>query len=206
MNSQQLNDAAIALSREIERFLKLTGSRAVGQARTGQGPLQGLFEDTLTVVGYAVYETVGELLNSWIDSQDQMAKAISRSNFDLGAKAWDGYLVLATPEQTSPDQSADVAAIRSNTRRLRKLLVLGEDVQPIGSRSLVTGVARCLAPLAPLDLSFGSGTVDPLSNLGSRLSVPGLSIDQVNAVVDAYRNGRPLIQALHDRTNAGGDL
>lgn len=203
MSVQPLDGAATALSREIETFLESTGSHAVERSRAGDGPLEGIVEDTLTVVGYAVYQTVSELLNSWMDAQDQMARAISRSEFDLGAKAWDGYLVLATPERSTSDQSAALTRIRTNTRRLRKLLIVGEDVQIIGDRTLATVVARCLAPLAPLQLPPGTGVADPLANLGARVQVPGLSAADIDAVVEAYRENRPLIQALHDRTSEG---
>lgn len=196
-----MDEATVALSREIESFLESTGSHPVRRARTGDESLQGLFEDPLTVVGYVVYQSVGELLSSWMDAQDQMATAIGRSEFDLGAKAWDGYLILATPERAASDQSVELTAIRSNTRRLRKLLILGEDVQMIGDRSLATGVARSLASLAPLELPFGTGIADPLASLGSRVQVPGLSAADVDAVVGAYRESRPLIQVLHDRTS-----
>lgn len=201
MSSQAMDEGTLALGREIEAFLESTGSRPVRRARPGEGPLQGLFEDALTVVGYAVYQSVGELLSSWMDAQDQMAMAISRSQFDLGAKAWDGYLILATPERAASDQSVELTAIRSNTRRLRKLLILGEDIQMIGGRSLATGVARSLAALAPLDLPLGTGIADPLASLGSRVHVPGLTAGDVDAVVGAYRESRPLIQVLHDRTS-----
>jgi hypothetical protein len=201
MSSQSLGEATVALSREIGSFLESTGSRPVRQARTGDGPLQGIFEDALTVVGYAAYQTVGELLSSWMDAQDQMARAISRSEFDLGAKAWDGYLILATPERAASDQSVELTAIRSNTRRLRKLLILGEDVQLVGDRSLATGVARSLAALAPLELPLGTGIADPLASLASRVQVPGLSADDIDALVGAYRESRPLIQVIHDRSS-----
>jgi hypothetical protein len=205
MSSQPLDGATVALSREIGSFLESTGSHPVRSARTGEGPLQGIFEDALTVVGYVAYQTVSELVSSWMDAQDQMARAISRSEFDLGAKAWDGYLILATPERSAPEQSVELTAIRSNTRRLRKLLILGEDVQLVGGRSLATGVARCLAALAPLDLPSDTGIADPLENLGSRVQVPGLHSADIDAVVGAYRESRPLIQVLHDRTNEGED-
>lgn len=201
MTNQSSDDAAVALSREIGSFLESTGSHRVPRAQTGDGPLHGIFEDALTVVGYVVYQTVGQLLSSWMDAQDQMAKVISLSDFDLGAKAWDGYLVLATPEQATPDQSVELTGIRSNTRRLRKLLVLGEDVQLTGERSLGTGVARSLAALAPLELPLGTGMADPLASLGSRVHVPGLSAADIDAVVSAYRESRPLIQVLHERTS-----
>jgi hypothetical protein len=205
MSSQPFDVVAASLSREIEAFLESTGSHPVAQTGHGQGQVQGLFEDALTVVGYVVYQTVGELLASWMEAQEEVARAISRSEFDLGAKAWDGYLVLATPERSTSSQSVELAAIRSNTRRLRKLLMVGEDLQSGGDLSLATIVGRCLAPLAPLDLPLGTGVADPLADLGARVHVPGLSAADIDAVVEAYRENRPLIQALHDRTRKGDE-
>jgi hypothetical protein len=200
MNEFPKNELHEALSREIEEFLESHGSHPVRQALLGRGPLQGIFEDPLTVVGYVVYESVGEMLDSWLDAQDQMARAIGQSKFDLGAKAWDGYLILATPERATSDQSVELTAIRTNTRRLRKLLILGDEGQ---SQSYL--VSRSLAALAPLDLPINAGMTDPLAGLPSRIQVPGLLEDDIQEVVNAYRESRPLIQVLHERTS-GKDL
>jgi hypothetical protein len=171
----------------------------------GRGPLSGMFEDPLTVVGYAVYESTDDIVRLWLEAQDQMAKAISRSDFDLGAKAWDGYLILATPQRSTPEQSVQLTSIRSNTRRLRKLLVLGEDIEPRpGQKSVESAISRCLAALAPLELGSAAGAADPLASLSARLEIPGLDRSDIDSVVDAYRDSRPLIQVLHERAGQGG--
>jgi hypothetical protein len=189
-----------SLEAQIRSFMFGTGAQLVNAEHLGRGPLAGMFEDRLTVVGYAVFESTDELLNTWINAQDQMANAIGRSDFDLGAKAWDGYLILATGQTSTPDQSAHLTSIRSNTRRLRKILVLGEDLeQRSGKQSVESAIARALAPLAPLELGGGGGAADPLAGLGHRLDVPGLDRADIEAVVAAYRESRPLIQVLHER-------
>lgn len=198
-------EAVRSLEAQIRAFLSATGAKPVSTGGLGRGPLAGMFEDPLTVVGYAVYETTDELVRSWLDAQDQMASAISRSDFDLGAKAWDGYLILATSQRSMPDQSVQLASIRTNTKRLRKILVLGEDLElRSGQQSVESAVARCLAPLAPLELGAGAGASDPLAGLSDRLEVPGLDRADIDAVVSAYRESRPLIQVLHERGRRGG--
>ena len=193
-----------SLDAKIRSFLSASGAKPLDAEGMGSGPLSGMFEDPLTVVGYAVYESTDDMVRLWLEAQDQMAKAISRSDFDLGAKAWDGYLILATPQRSTPEQSVQLTGIRSNTRRLRKLLVLGEDIKPRpGQKSVESAIWRCLAPLAPLKLGSGAGAADPLAGLSARLEVPGLDRSHVDAVVDAYRDSRPLIQVLHERASQG---
>lgn len=197
-------DSLGPLDGRIRVFLSATGAKMVGSASLGSGPLTGMFEDALTVVGYAIYDTVDELLRSWMDAQDQMARVISHSDFDFGAKAWDGYLILATTQRSTPDQSVDVTSVRTNTKRLRKILVLGEDLDlRLGSQSVDLALARCLAALAPLQLGAGSGASDPLTGLGERLDVPGLDSSDIDAVVSAYRENRPVIQVLHEINGRG---
>ena len=197
-------EALRTLEGQIRAFLYATGAKPLSSDGLGRGPLAGMFEDPLTVVGYVVYETTDELVRLWLDAQDQMAKAISRSDFNLGAKAWDGYLILATSQRSMPDQSVQLASIRTNTKRLRKLLVLGEDLEPrSGQHGSESAIARCLAPLAPLELGAGAGASDPLAGLSDRLDVPGLDHAVIDAVVSAYRDSRPLIQVLHERGKRG---
>lgn len=194
-----------SLEAQIRGFLTATGAKPLSTDGLGRGPLAGMFEDPLTVVGYAVYETTDELVRSWLDAQDQMARAISHSDFDLGAKAWDGYLILATSQRSMPDQSVPLASIRTNTKRLRKILVLGEDLAlRSGQQSVESAIARCLAPLAPLELGTGARASDPLTGLSDRLEVPGLDRADIDALVTAYRESRPLIQVLHEGVRRGG--
>ena len=189
-----------SLESHIRAFLSATGAKPLRPDDLGEGPLNGMFEDPLTVVGYAVYETTDELARSWLNAQDQMASTISRSDFNLGAKAWDGYLILATGQRSTPEQSVQFTSIRTNTKRLRKILILGEDLDlRSGQQSIELAIARCLAPLAPLELGAGAGASDPLAGLSVRLEVPGLNRADIDAVVDAYRESRPLIQVLHER-------
>lgn len=198
-------EGARSLEAQIRAFLFATGAKPLSADGLGRGPLAGMFEDPLTVVGFAVYETTDELISSWLDAQDQMAKALSRSDFDLGAKAWDGYLILATSQGSLPDQSVQLASIRTNTKRLRKILVLGEDLDTLsGQHGVESAIARCLAPLAPLELGAGAGAPDPLAGLSDRVEVPGLDRADIEAVVAAYRDSRPLIQVLHERGRRAG--
>ena len=199
------SDSAYELASAVENFLASAGARPLSIDTLGAGPLVALFEDPLTVVGLAIYNTVDELLDSWLDAQDHMARVIGRSESDLGAKAWDGYLVLATSQRSSRHQSVPLGRIRANTKRLRKLLIVGEDLEPTyNDLEFESAVARCLAPLAPLDLGTRPTASDPLEGLSSRIDVPGLDPSEIAEVVAAYRESRPLIQVIHERSSRRG--
>src|SRR4051812_13645121 len=65
-----------------------------------------LFEDEYNVVGVAVFETCGELLESWPDLQGSLVNVISQHIGREESKAWDGYLVLLSPGLSSSQSQA----------------------------------------------------------------------------------------------------
>lgn len=207
MNGTAHSNAYRLLESAIQGVLKSIEAQPLSRDRLGSGPLGGVYEDPLAVIGYAVFESVSRLRADWISAQEQLAKTISGALYNMGSKAWDGYLILATPERGSSDDAADLTAIRSNTRRLRKLVITGTELgdEPLDVALLRSSVHRALAPLRPLSIPESVGAIDPLAGLPTRVSVHGLSTADLEAVVAAYVEGRPMIQALHSRLQGGGN-
>jgi hypothetical protein len=163
------------------------------------GVLAAAYEDPHSFVGVAYFPSLSGLIAGWLDAQERLGRLASTVT-QLGAKAWDGYLVLLCDQSSSPDTAAEVTAIRSNTRRLRKLVITGDDLmqgdQPIPP---VVAVRRALAPLLPIDVPPDSGFVDPVSTLSARITVPGLEASDIDVVVEAHELGLPMVAALHER-------
>lgn len=206
MSDKARSDAHLLLESAIRGVLKSIEAQPLGGDRLGSGPLGGVYEDPLAVIGYAVFESVGRLRADWIAAQEQLAKTISGALYNMGSKAWDGYLILATPERATSEDAADLTAIRSNTRRLRKLVITGTELgdEPFDVELVRSSVHRALAPLRPLSIPQSVGAIDPLAGLPARVAVPGLSSADLEAVVSAYVEGKPMIQALHSRLHGGG--
>lgn len=206
MSGETHSDAHRLLESAIKGVLKSIDALPLGRDRIGSGPLGGVYEDPLAVIGYAVFESVAQLRDEWITAQEQLATTISGAVYNMGSKAWDGYLILATPERSTPDDAAAVTAIRSNTRRLRKLVITGTELgdESLDVELVRSSVHRALAPLRPLSMPRSVGAIDPLAGLSARVDVPGLSSADLAAVVSAYIEGKPMIQALHSRLQDGG--
>jgi hypothetical protein len=201
MSGTAHSDAHRLLESAIQGVLKSIEAQPLGRDRLGPGPLGGVYEDPLAVIGYAVFESVGRLRSDWITAQEQLAKTISGALHNMGSKAWDGYLILATPERASSQDAAALTAIRSNTRRLRKFVITGSELgdEPLDVELIRSSVHRALAPLRPLSIPQSVGAIDPLAGLPARVVVHGLSSAELDAVVSAYVEGKPMIQALHRR-------
>lgn len=151
-----------------------------------------VFEDVYNIVAIAAYNTWTELDDNWKDAQAALVELISQYLERSDAKAWDGYLVLITPSILNQEEIAHLINIRYNTSHLRKLVAAGNEL------TVLQDVKRILAPLLPLQ-------VDPLpverrsvlDELPSLLSGRGISSPAVKAVVDAYQDQKPLVEALH---------
>jgi hypothetical protein len=151
-----------------------------------------VFEDVYNIVAIAAYNTWTELDDNWKDTQAALVELISQYLERSDAKAWDGYLVLITPSILNQEEIAHLINIRYNTSHLRKLVAAGNEL------TVLQDVKRILAPLLPLQ-------VDPLpverrsvlDELPSLLTARGISSPAVKAVVDAYQDQKPLVEALH---------
>lgn len=206
MTTLHTDDSAQLLASMIRGVLESVGSQPVGIERVGVGPLAAIYEDRAAVVGFAVYDEVNQLVSGWLDAQEQLSRALASSLYDMRDKAWDGYLVLGTPQRSSATDGVHLTAIRANTRRVRKLIITGDEIVNQGAtdaENMRAAVMRGLAPLLPLNLGDGPGLTDPLMSLSTRMRTPGVQPSLIDAVVDAYRDGRPMLQALHTERLGG---
>jgi hypothetical protein len=152
-----------------------------------------LFEDEYNVVGIAVFETCAELLESWPDVQGSLVNVISQHIGREESKAWDGYLVLLSPDLASAESQA-IEAVRYNTTRLRKMVSTGEDLR------VATDVERVLRALLPLGGERTSmGDQSALDLLPKLLADHGIGEDTTSLLVDAFREQAPLMERLHQQ-------
>ncbi len=150
-----------------------------------------LFEDACNIVGVVVFETCGELLESWPDQQESLVSVISK---DIGAgeaKAGDGYLVLLTPG-TAPSERERLRDVRYDMSRVRKLIATGDELDKDAD------VARVLRPLLPLvsaaERPAGESSLNILPKLLLEHEIPEPITE---ALVDAFMNDQPLMERLH---------
>jgi hypothetical protein len=155
-----------------------------------------LFEDEYNIVGVSVFETTEDLLKSWSDRQGSLVEVISQHVGESDDKSWDGYLVLLTPHY-SPSDDPSIEEVRYNTTRVRKLVAVGENL------STPADVESVLRPLLPLRVeTIATSTESALELLPQLLATQGVAPEITRSLVDAFRDQRPLLEALHRR--AGG--
>lgn len=188
----------------VDAILKSAGATRVPTRKLSglTGNVDGLvavYEDAQSFVGLASYASVASLRDGWLQAQEDLALFSSNSISSLGAKAWDGYLVLLSTQAIPEREVAAVTAIRGNTRRLRKLVVAPDDVASATPERLARFLRRELAPLLPLDLPKNGTYQDPVKALPQRLNVAGMAATDIKTVLDAYDAGSPMVVALHQQ-------
>lgn len=156
-------------------------------------PRLRIFEDSWSILALGAYETWQELKDDWRDAQgvlvDRMSGVIARSD----PKAWDGYLVLLTTDDSSP--AKDAALIRSDTSRLRKLVATGRELRDENS------ITDLLLPVLPFQLE---NSEIALMDLGARVHdiVDGTSVDSglaEAAIVSFEESNSPMSGVWHWR-------
>ena len=153
-----------------------------------------VFEDEYGIVAVLVFETWSDLRNKWPISQDLLVSLMSQHIRKTEAKAWEGYLVLLTPSTPGSDAQLQADQIRYDTLRVRKLVGTGDDLQELSS------VERVLLPVLPLKTSAGTTREESslLSILPTSLARKGIPEEATRFLVRAIREGRSLLEALHD--------
>ena len=152
-----------------------------------------LFEDRYGIVALVVYDTWSAMSTGWPDAQEALVNVISKHLSRSEAKAWEGYLVLMTPAPLPSTETDSAARIRYDTHRVRKLLATGDDLKSIAD------VRRVLLPLLPLELELPSpeqGSV--LDLVSSLLSTRNIEPSSVQALIKAFREQQPLVEAIHE--------
>jgi len=156
-----------------------------------------LAEDAFGVVLLVVFRLWVDLANRWSDAQDSLVTAMSARLTRSNPKAWEGYLVLMCPEESSAADEELQNNIRSDVRHVRKIVAGGGDLRALDD------VARVLLPLTPITLS-GSTNLDRdilLERLPQLLAERNIDAELVRQVVTAFRAGEPLMEALDRALN-----
>lgn len=161
--------------------------------------LSHLFEDPYSIIGVANFTSTRSLVDGWVHAQDTLMRIVARAGGELGAKAWDTYLILVADEPILAGDKVDVAKIRGNTRYARKLVISADDLSTDASASAWTNVTRSLAPILPVVLPADVSYKDPLATLPNRLASTGIAPEVIEGVIMAHRRGLPLIAELHAR-------
>ena len=152
-----------------------------------------LYEDPYSIVAVIVYETWEDLLSNWMGAQTELVELISEYITSADAKAWEGYLVLMTPNLLPRDAQIKASEIRYNTSRVRKLLGTGEEL------STITDVEQVLLPLLPLEIERGIVVRETiLEILPGLLSGPNLAEEAIRVIIEAFREDQPIIERLHE--------
>jgi hypothetical protein len=184
---------ATTLLAEASTLLGQNGYQRVEPSMDLRSPLptRRLFEDLYSIVALLVYETWGELRDTWTNAQGSLTELISANVRRGEAKAWEGYLVVLTPASAATEVS-QVDRIRYDVTRVRKLVATAEDLLELGD------VRRILLPLLPLESGLSVGVsrsaIDLIPDL---LAVKGTPEEFGRAVVEAFRQQEPLVEALH---------
>ena len=169
---------------------------AIGEDLRGKWPTESvrLFEDRYGIVAVVVYDTWAELSSGWPEAQGALVTIISKHVSQAEPKAWDGYLVLMTTGPMAAQDSAIAAQIRYDVHRVRKLLATGDDMRTVAD------VRRVLLPLLPLEsvlqLADAESVLDLLPEL---LSTKNIEPGAVEALISAFLEQQPLVEALHDQ-------
>lgn len=152
-----------------------------------------LYEDSYSIVTVVVYDEWAHLSRRWFEAQDALIRLMSACIRRTDPKAWEGYLVLLTPSTMDSAALSELAEIRYDTSRVRKLVAAGDELRSLAD------VARALAPLLPLSfLKVHEEQASALDQLPYFLSEKGVPKDAVRVLVQAFRDQQALVERLHD--------
>jgi hypothetical protein len=102
-----------------------------------------------------------------------------------GAKRWDAYLVLLTPQRWSNLDSRNRVELAYNTRGIRRLI--GAELSLGDESDVERAVTRVLRPFLPLGDPIGAGLEDLDDALVEALIVNGVDSEEAPRYVAAYR-------------------
>jgi hypothetical protein len=151
-----------------------------------------LFEDPYGIVAVVAFETWGDLTEGWPDAQGQLVELISEHLTRPEPKSWDGYLVLLTPSVVPSTARSQLAEIRYDTNRLRKLVATGDELHTLDD------VEQALLPLLPLEVEsqVESGPA-LLERLPSLLAERGIDAGVARVAVDAFTSNQSILERLY---------
>lgn len=174
----------------------LVGSGYVEVASAGEPGSAGdsrTFEDAYSIAAVHAFDTWAQLAEQWPRAQGQLVELISAHLRLPEPKAWDGYIVLLTPDVLPPEEKLALAAIRNDTTRVRKLVASGEEL------TALSGIHDALLPLLPLRTEqCHTVAAGPLEHLPELLEEAGVPRRVVEDVVDAFNNNESILERIHE--------
>jgi hypothetical protein len=170
-----------------------TGRYAPVSPGEGWGSNTRLFEDPYGIVAVVAFETWGDLAREWPDAQGRLVELISEHLTRPEPKSWDGYLVLLTPGLVPSTARSQLAEIRYDTNRLRKLVATGDELRTLDD------VEQVLLPLLPLEVEsqVESGPA-LLERLPALLAERGIDAGAARVAVDAFTSNQSILERLHE--------
>jgi hypothetical protein len=189
---------------EITRLFTESDMQRIGSARLPSWPTDAMaFEDEYAIIAVWTFDSVEALVAGWGTAQDHVVQLLGASVVNTDPKSWDGYLVLVAVDGVPDGLAAELSNIRSDTRRVRKLVMTADDLPSRVSDplELTPAVRRSLAPVLDLELDSSLGRSDPLDSLPMRLSTSLDLAPYLAAVVAAYEAGESPLEALHKQLN-----
>ena len=196
MSESTLSPSAVA--EQITYVLLESGARLISRSYYNSWPDRACaYEDEFAVVAIWPYDSFSELADQWLVAQDAMARLVSTNIVSPDPKAWDGYLILCTSDRVPVHLAAELNSIRADTRRLRKLVVTGDDLRD-ELTDLGTQVRRAIAPVVRLRIDVADAHTDPLATITDRLLGTEEFKEDLQTVLNAYARGESTVPALHN--------
>jgi hypothetical protein len=183
----------IEIAAAASRSLEEANYARIAEERLGDAVGRGRFyEDTYGVVLLVVYETWVSLVEGWGNDQARLVALISAYMTRADPKSREGYLVLLCPVAPPTEEAGLLQEIRYDITRVRKLIATGEELTELAD------VERAILPLlpvsAPSELEPESSALDLLPDL---LEEQGIDRVDSDALIEAFREQRPLLEAIH---------
>ena len=172
-----------ALLEAAERVLERAGFAVRLELLEGSDRSWLLAENELFALGAIAGETLEELQPVEPTATQTLLSRLG--GLDGGAKRWDGYLVLLTPQRWSNVDSRDRVELVYNTRGIRRLI--GAQLIADEDGDVEDAVTRVLRPFLPLRDPLGAGLEDLDEALVSALIVNGVDPESAPRYVAAYR-------------------
>ena len=186
---------------EVSRLLAESEIVRVNTSRHPSWPTGSMaFEDEYSVIAIWTFDSTEELIDSWGAAQDNVVDFMGANVVSTDPKSWDGYLILIAMDGVQEELVADLSSIRSDTRRVRKLILTADDLPRRVSDPLELAhhVRRTLAPILDLDLDSVPGRADPLETLSTRIAGTLSEGTYLDVLIAAYEAGIPTLNALHE--------
>jgi hypothetical protein len=197
MTSIKSNDDLVS---QMAYLLSSSGAKLVSRSRYEHWPEgASAYEDQYSIIAIWPYDSFHDISDQWISAQDDVISLMSSNISSSDPKSWDGYLVLVTTEGIPEGMADRLNEIRSDTRRIRKLVVTGDDLPGTAESELeiTQALRRLLAPVVNVSIEKSLMQPDPLATIAGRAALSPQMESDLMIALGAYRRGLPPIEAIH---------